>query len=76
MMMGKTKEKPQASDRQILTDASGKPTHVVLTIEAYERIADLVEEADDVLEVERRMKDAEFTSLEEVKASLGLHGSV
>jgi hypothetical protein len=30
-----------------------KTNTVVLTIEAYERIADLVEEADDVLEVER-----------------------
>lgn len=51
-----------------------RQTHtVVLTIEAYERIADLVEEADDVLEVERRMQDADFLSLAEVKTSLGLH---
>ena len=42
---------------------------MVLTIEAYERIADLVEEADDVLEVERRMQDADFLLLEEVKTS-------
>jgi len=27
----------------------------------------------DVLEVERRMQNADFLSLEEVKASLGLH---
>ena len=76
MVMGKTYEKPKTNERQILTDADGRPTHVVLTVEAYERIADLVEEADDVLEVERRMKDADFVSLEEVKASLGLHDSV
>ena len=36
-------------------------------------LTDLVEEADDVLEVERRMLDADFLSLEEVKTSLGLH---
>jgi hypothetical protein len=75
MTMGKTKEKPKTDDRQILTDSTGKPTHVVLTIEAYQRIADIVEEADDILEVERRMKDADFVSLEEVKASLGLDSS-
>ena len=72
-IMGKTKDKQHAADRHILTLASGRPTHVILTIEAYERIADLVEEADDVLEVERRMQDADFLSLEEVKTSLGLH---
>jgi hypothetical protein len=72
-IMGKTKDKQHAGDRHILTHASGRPTHVILTIEAYERIADLVEEADDVLEVERRMQDADFLSLEEVKTSLGLH---
>jgi len=71
--MGKTKDKQHAGDRHIRTHASGRPTHVILTIEAYERIADLVEEADDVLEVERRMQDADFLSLEEVKTSLGLH---
>lgn len=58
--------------RQILTDASGKPTHVVLTVEEYERIADLVEDAIDVQEVERRLDDAEFITLDEVKATLGL----
>lgn len=58
--------------RQILTDASGKPTHVVLTVEEYERIADLVEDAFDIQEVERRLENAEFVSLEQVKASLGI----
>ncbi len=72
-IMGKTKDTQHVRDRHILTDATGRPTHVVLTIEAYERIADLVEEADDVVEVERRMRDADFLSLEEVKTSLGLH---
>ena len=71
--MGKTKDRLTTGDRQVLTDASGRPTHVVLTIEAYEQIAALVEEADDVLEVERRMRDPEFLSLEEVKTTLGLH---
>ena len=71
--MGKTKDTLKVGDRHILNDASGRATHVVLTIEAYERIADLIEEADDVLEVERRMHDADFLSLEQVKASLGLH---
>lgn len=76
MVMSETGETPVGTHRQFLTDENGKPTHVVLTVEAYERIADLIEEADDVLEVERRMKDAEFASLEEVKASSSLHGSV
>lgn len=76
IVMSKTEETPLGTRRQFLTDENGKPTHVVRTVEAYERIADLIEEADDVLEVERRMKDAELASLEEVKASLGLHGSV
>lgn len=72
MVMGKTKATAPSSDRQILTDAQGNPTHVVLTIEAYERIADFIEDAEDVREVERRLKNPEFVSLEEVKASLGL----
>lgn len=58
--------------RQVLTDSSGKPTHVVLTIEEYERIAELIEDAADVLEVERRLENPEFVSLEQVKASLGI----
>lgn len=62
----------KVTDRQILTDATGKPTHVVLTIEAYERIAELLEDAEDVLEVERRLKNPEFISLEEVRVNLGL----
>ena len=72
MVMGKTRANAPSSDRQILTDAQGNPTHVVLTIEAYERIVDFIEDAEDVREVERRLKDPEFVSLEEVKASLGL----
>ena len=72
MVMGKTKATAPSSDRQILTDAQGNPTHVVLTIEAYERIVDFIEDAEDVREVERRLKNPEFVSLEEVKASLGL----
>lgn len=71
-MMGKTKENAKRKDRQILKDSNGRPTHVVLTIEAYERIAELVEDAEDVLEVERRLKQPDFVSFEEVKASLGL----
>ncbi len=71
ILMGKAKANASINDRQILTDAKGNPTHVVLTIEAYERIADLIEEAEDVLEVERRLKDPEFVSLDEVKANLG-----
>lgn len=71
-VMGKTKENATTKDHQILTDANGRPTHVVLTIEAYERIAELVEDAQDVLEVERRLKQPDFVSFEEVKASLGL----
>ncbi len=35
-MMGKTKEKPMTTGRQILTDAHGKPTHVGLTVEAFQ----------------------------------------
>ncbi len=56
--------------RQILTDSSGKPTHVVLTIEEYERIVDLVQAAIDIQEVERRLESAEFMPLEDVKATL------
>lgn len=70
-----SEDTPQTSDRQILTDANGRPTHVVLTIETYRRIAELIEDADDVVEVERRMKNPEFVSLDEVKDSLGLHHS-
>ena len=70
-----SEDTPQTSDRQILTDANGRPTHVVLTIETYRRIAELIEDADDVVEVERRMKNPEFVSLDEVKAGLGLHHS-
>jgi hypothetical protein len=36
VVMGKTKEKSMTTERQILTDAHGQPTHVVLTIEAFQ----------------------------------------
>jgi len=38
MVMGKMKEKPMTTGRQILTEAHGKPTHVVLTFEAFQDI--------------------------------------
>ena len=42
MVMGQTNEKPMANERRILTDANGKPTHAVLTVETFEDTEELI----------------------------------
>jgi hypothetical protein len=42
MVMGQTNEKPMTTERQILTDAHGKPTHVVLTVEAFQDMEEMI----------------------------------
>ena len=42
MIMGKTKT--QKSSKQIIVDDEGNPTHVVLTVAAYEEMEELIED--------------------------------
>jgi hypothetical protein len=72
MTMGKTKEKPKTDDRQILTDSTGKPTHVVLTVEAFQDMEELIEDLQTFQEFRENRDTEEFLPLAEVKKSLGL----
>ena len=71
--MGKTRSKPKApsSSREILTDAKGHATQVVMTVEEYEQRLEHLEDAQDIQEAEKRLENPELVSFEEVKASLG-----
>ncbi len=58
-------------DPQYLTDAQGRRTHVVLSLEAYEELLDRALDAQDMdIIKQRRSEDGEFISLEEMKKRL------
>lgn len=58
---------------QFITDAEGKRTHVLLTIEEYEELLDQILDLQDAEEVRRRRAEGgETISLEELKKQLGL----
>ena len=58
---------------QYLTDADGKRTHVLLTVEEYEELLDsLLDLQDAELIKQRREEPGEYVTLEEMKARLGL----
>ena len=67
--METTSEETQDT-RQYLTDSRGKRTHVLLTIEEYETLLENAWHRQVI--AERRTDDAEYLSLDEVKARLGL----
>ncbi len=71
-VMGKTKEKPKTSDRQVLTDANGKPTHVVLTVEAFQEMEELIEDLEAFQEFYRVRDTEEMIPWEEAKQRLDL----
>jgi hypothetical protein len=54
MVIGKTKEKPMSTERQILIDAHGNPTHVVLTVEARRDMEELIEDLEESKSSTRR----------------------
>ena len=60
-------------DPQYLTDARGRRTHVVLSLEAYEELIDRALDAQDLdIIKQRRSEDGEFIALEEMKKRLDL----
>ncbi len=71
-MMGKTKETPKTSDRQILTDADGRPTHVVLTVEAFQDMEELIEDLQEFQEFRENRDKETLIPWEVAKQRLGL----
>ena len=60
-------------DHHYLTDAQGRRTHVVLSLEAYEELIDRALDAQDVEIIkQRRSEGGKFVSLEEMKKRLDL----
>jgi Lhr-like helicase len=58
---------------QFVTDAEGKRTHVLLTIEDYEEMLDQLLDIEDAEEVRRRRTEGgKRVSLEELKKQLAL----
>ncbi len=70
--MGKTHEKPKTPDGQVLTDAAGKPTHVVLTVEAYEDMAELIEDLQEFQDFYRTRDGEQLIPWQQAKHRLGL----
>ena len=70
--MGKTKEPRSSIDPQILTDAEGKPTHVVLTVEAFEEMQELIEDLQEFDQFDQTRAKEELIPWEEAKRRLGL----
>ena len=71
-MMGKTKEKPMTNERQVLTDATGKPTHVVLTVEAFQDMEELIEDLQEFQEFSQTRDNERMIPWEDAKERLGL----
>lgn len=58
---------------QFLTDADGKRTHVVLSVEDYEEMIDQLLDIEDVEEIRRRKAEGgERVLLEDLKKQLAL----
>lgn len=68
--MADTVETPDT--HQYLTDAQGNRTHVVLTVEEYEELLDILLDLQDAEIVRQRREEPDYVSLEEMKARLGL----
>lgn len=74
-MMGKTKEKLMTNDRQILTDATGKPTHVVLTVEAFQDMEELIEDLQEFQEFSQTRDNERMIPWEEAKERIDRRSS-
>jgi hypothetical protein len=72
--MGNNETKPISGESKILTDANGNPTHVVLTIEAFQEMEELIEDLQAFQEFYETRESEELIPLKEVKKSLGLQG--
>ncbi len=72
ILMGKTNEKPTTFERQILTDANGKATHVVLTVEAFRDMEELIEDSQVFQEFYQMRGEERMIPWGEAKERLGL----
>lgn len=72
--MGKTRTKPKAqpSSRQILTDAKGHATHVVMTVEEFQEMEELIDDLRDLQDYYQTKDTEQNLPWEEVKKSLGV----
>jgi hypothetical protein len=52
---------PIVNDIQIVIDAQGKPTAVLLTIAAWERLIEALEDAEDLAIVQQALNDLKAT---------------
>lgn len=55
------------TNEKYIVDDSGKKSAVVLPIDEYKRLMEIVEEYEDIKEFDKRMKDPEWISLDEIK---------
>jgi len=55
------------TNEKFIVDDSGKKSAVVLPIDEYKRLMEIVEEYEDIKEFDKRMKDPEWISLDEIK---------
>lgn len=52
---------------QFIVDDKGKKSGVIIRIDEYNKILDVLEEYDDIKDVDERTSNPEWISLEEVK---------
>jgi len=55
------------TNEKYIVDDSGKKSAVVLPIDEYNRLMEIVEEYEDIKEFDKRMEDPEWISLDEIK---------
>ena len=70
--MGKTKTNKADSSRQILTDSHGNATHVVLTIEEFQEMEELIEDLQEFREYYEAREDEKTSPWETAKNCLGI----
>ena len=59
---------------QFVCDETGNKVAVVLPIDLYEELVELLEQHDDLKAIEEAMQDSERISWEQVKTELGVSG--
>jgi hypothetical protein len=60
-----------ADTHQYITDAGGKRTHIVLSVEEYEELVDRILDFQDIEIIRERRREGGYISLEEMKQRLG-----
>jgi len=55
---------------QFIVDEKGEKTGVLLSLEDYERLLEIVEEYEDIKDFDERMKDPEWESFDEMNRRL------